>query len=134
MKDLSLETWVSPTLMRKKRELLALSWSSASAWKTLKTNGLRINIFCHEWKWEIIIHKSHWQVMCDRCSMFIHILKKKKKRRGPFQSGQWPLAPPYFPLSLNKWGACISGFGFNPKEVIVNHKTNLLLEILVPFD
>ena len=39
MKDLSLETWVSPTLMRKKRELLALSWSSASAWKTLKTNG-----------------------------------------------------------------------------------------------
>ena len=52
----------------------------------------------------------------------VHTYFFLKKRRGPFQSGQWPLAPPYLPLPLNKWGACISGFGFNPKEVIVNHK------------
>ena len=53
--------------------------------------------------------------------MFIHIFVKKKEG-GHFSQANGLLLPPYLPLSLNKWGACISGFGFNPKEVIVNHK------------
>ena len=79
MEDFSPETWVSPTLMRKKREFLALSWSSASAWKTLKTNG------------------------------------PENKHLVPG-------------VEIRNW------FWFYPKEGIAYHKTNLLLEMLMPFN